>query len=139
MPLIRLIYHSRNKLALPLRRLVKPVADIMAVSIARNRKRDITGSLIYDESWFVQVLEGDEQAIHDTYRRITRDPRHEDCQVMDARRISERLFEYWWSAPVHAPDDPGPEFDPRTYAPADLIKLVQAAARAPAPTQLVPV
>jgi hypothetical protein len=52
--------------------------------------------LLFDELWFVQILEGDREAVSATLRRIIEDERHANLTIMDARPIEKRLFGNWW-------------------------------------------
>jgi hypothetical protein len=52
--------------------------------------------LLFDELWFVQILEGEREAVSATLRRIIDDERHANLTIMDARPIEQRLFGNWW-------------------------------------------
>jgi hypothetical protein len=70
-------------------------------SRARNEAADITGFLFHlhgpggRPGFFVQVLEGPEVAVEETYARIGRDPLHTDVTTMDRRRTGTRAFRDW--------------------------------------------
>jgi hypothetical protein len=95
---VRLVYFSRNKLDTAAGALADRVSDILAVSVANNRKVDISGGLIFNGEWFAQALEGDRVAITETFARIERDPRHDGVSVVDCRTIDTRRFSFWWMA-----------------------------------------
>lgn len=61
----------------------------------RNRPAGITGMLLYHEGEFLQVLEGPEQAVQDTFNRIAADPRHTNIQVIIRRPVVARSFDHW--------------------------------------------
>ncbi|MCC6392753.1 MAG: BLUF domain-containing protein [Bryobacterales bacterium] len=62
----------------------------------RNNERDgITGTLVYSEGNFLEVLEGDTEAVHETFRRILKDTRHGGILVLSERKIKEREFAGW--------------------------------------------
>ena len=60
-----------------------------------NRRHGITGVLLCQDDLILQVLEGPEDAVRETYHRITEDPRHQGCVVLFARRTGRRSFEDW--------------------------------------------
>jgi len=94
--LFRLIYHSENHLGVADGRMIRDLNAIMDVSNRNNEKSGITGALIFDSLWFVQILEGERTAIAATLRRIMQDERHDNVTVMDARSIEQRQFGNWW-------------------------------------------
>lgn len=99
------------------------LADIQAVSIARNSTLDITGLLIASPEFFAQVLEGPEEDVAAVMASIFADPRHADLRVVKRSESSTRRFPRWRMAcfdsadfsstaitpllaAVHAQDDP---------------------------------
>ncbi|WP_339895618.1 BLUF domain-containing protein [uncultured Algibacter sp.] len=60
---------------------------------ANNLKHNITGVLIYKNQNFLQVLEGEETVIHETYKRIENDSRHKNIIKVINTTIEERIFE----------------------------------------------
>ena len=61
-----------------------------------NRRRDITGLLVYGGGMFLQWLEGPRQAVEALMAVIRNDPRHETIvrlQVLDG--LKERLYPSW--------------------------------------------
>ncbi|MFI7530203.1 BLUF domain-containing protein [Nocardia salmonicida] len=65
-----------------------------------NAADDVTGLLVYvrfdgDRAAFVQVLEGDENAVERTYARIQRDELHTDLLVLARAGIQQRRFSQW--------------------------------------------
>ena len=69
--------------------------SILTVSRRNNRAAGLTGLLVAGCKRFLQLLEGDETAVRDTYQRIRRDPRHFATVVIDERAISVRQFTGW--------------------------------------------
>jgi hypothetical protein len=67
---------------------------------ANNPRDDITGGLIYDAKWFVQVLEDTEQAVSRAFERILRDPRHGVVALVNMQPIKARRFGLWSMAAV---------------------------------------
>ena len=68
---------------------------ILTVSRRNNRAAGLTGLLVAGRKCFLQLLEGDETAVRDTYQRIRRDPRHFASVIIDERAISVRQFNDW--------------------------------------------
>ena len=94
--LSRLIYHSENHLGPFDGKMIGALNDIMDVANRNNEKHNITGALIFDRLWFVQILEGEREAISATLRRIVADERHDNVTVMEVRSIEQRQFGNWW-------------------------------------------
>ena len=68
--------------------------DILAVSRRNNAPAGVTGMLLYVEGGFMQVLEGEEQAVRRHLRRICRDRRHWNALVL-LDRAAPRAFSDW--------------------------------------------
>ena len=64
-------------------------------SRANNKRLGITGILLYDDRHFVQVLEGEEQAVRERFARIDADPRHDGVTILLEETSSERQFPKW--------------------------------------------
>lgn len=62
---------------------------------ARNAERGVTGMLLYKDGSFMQLLEGDEAAVQDTFDRIRNDPRHGGIQVLRDGPLEQRNFDGW--------------------------------------------
>ncbi len=69
--------------------------DIVSTSQRNNSRDGITGFLIFDKTWFVQILEGDKTQVMETYNRIARDTRHSTATIMNVRDVEARLFPNW--------------------------------------------
>jgi hypothetical protein len=72
--------------------------DILAASRRNNAAAGVTGMLLYKDGNLMQVLEGDEAAVRDTYARIALDPRHRGLMVLLEQAVQERQFEDWTMA-----------------------------------------
>ncbi|MCK6392788.1 BLUF domain-containing protein [Zoogloea sp.] len=91
MPLVQLIYVSSA---------CKELSDdeldrILESSIRHNAQQGITGVLLYLNGNFMQVIEGEEAAIDETYSRIRDDERHKGLFVLARDVIPERDFPGW--------------------------------------------
>ena len=60
-----------------------------------NALDGITGLLIFNGTHFLQVIEGDPQAIDDLVERIRRDSRHSAVEIRDERMIEQPNFPDW--------------------------------------------
>jgi hypothetical protein len=60
-----------------------------------NHKLGITGILLYQQGTFMQMLEGDKQAVLDLYRKIGRDPRHTAVHTVLDGEAGQRSFADW--------------------------------------------
>jgi len=60
-----------------------------------NKKRDITGVLVYFEDVFVQILEGEKDAVCELMVSIARDSRHHSLKIFYEAEVEKRAFESW--------------------------------------------
>jgi hypothetical protein len=115
--------------------LVSTMEDVLAGSVANNRRDAITGFLLCDGAAFVQVLEGPEVRVESCFGRILVDTRHHLISVRERRRVDGRLFPAWSmcgltlsevdDALLSAPDI---AFDLRHAATGALIQLLSSLA-----------
>jgi hypothetical protein len=68
---------------------------IVATSIQNNRASNLTGFLVTYDGVFLQVLEGPDAEIAETYERIKLDPRHEQLTVISDATAQARAFKDW--------------------------------------------
>lgn len=73
-------------------------APILVTSRRNNARNQITGVLYSDGSRFLQVLEGPEEAVEQTLKRIQRDTRHRAIVVLSRRAVHRREFGDWQMA-----------------------------------------
>jgi hypothetical protein len=71
------------------------LTGLLAKSRANNEAHAITGLLLYKGGNFMQVLEGDEEAVRMLYERIGGDPRHTGVMVLLRNPIEQRQFSDW--------------------------------------------
>jgi hypothetical protein len=95
MPFTQLTYLSRNALTGDAASLSNQVGDILAVSRRNNQRDGITGYLVSEGTWFLQILEGDHEKVMAALVRIRFDPRHSDVAVISTREIRTRSFPHW--------------------------------------------
>ena len=68
---------------------------LLEQSRARNLKKNITGMLLYDNATYMQVLEGEEEDVHDIYNSILKDPRNTGNVTLVEEEINQRDFPDW--------------------------------------------
>ena len=71
------------------------MTHILNSSRKNNAEKNITGILLYHEGNILQVLEGEEQAVTDLYRKIKRDTRHKNLIQMMQGTCTEHNFADW--------------------------------------------
>ena len=69
--------------------------QILESSVKHNSPQNVTGMLLYCGGNFMQVLEGEETEINETYKRICIDPRHHSIFLLSRERIKEKQFSAW--------------------------------------------
>jgi hypothetical protein len=91
----QLVYYSRNTVPGDGRAMLTNMREILSVSQRNNSRDGITGFLIFDKTWFVQILEGERKKVTETYNRISRDTRHSGTAIVNVRDVPVRLFPNW--------------------------------------------
>ena len=91
----QLVYYSRNTVQGDSRAMLTNMREILSASQRNNSRDGITGFLIFDKTWFVQILEGERAQVTATYNRIGRDTRHSTATIMNVRDVPARLFPNW--------------------------------------------
>lgn len=71
------------------------LVTLLTQARARNEACRITGMLLYREGRFLQLLEGDEQAVRRLYAAIRLDLRHRDVTMLCEGRRLLRQFPRW--------------------------------------------
>lgn len=71
------------------------LGPILESAVRHNREDGITGMLLYSGGNFLQVLEGTQEQVHATYKRICQDPRHRNTMVLTEEEVPERHFSNW--------------------------------------------
>ena len=92
-------------------------AEILSTSQRNNARAGVSGLLVFDGKRFLQALEGPEDAVTATYRRIKADPRHRATVILSQRTVAERQFGDWAMAWTRADTATGD---------ADLAAIVHA-------------
>lgn len=69
------------------------VQQLLAGSKRDNNKKDVTGILLYSESNFFQVLEGEKKTVLDLYDTIQQDKRHNNLIQIFGKEINNESFD----------------------------------------------
>lgn len=91
----QLVYYSRNTLPGDGRAMLTNMREILSASQRNNSRDGITGFLIFDKTWFVQILEGERAQVTEAYNRIARDTRHSGTAIINVCDVPARLFPNW--------------------------------------------
>ena len=98
--LCRLLYTSR--IVVPTQGQAPDPDAIATAATRRNATSGITGSLLFVDDSFIQILEGPSDGVEETFERICRDFRHTDVQLVDLVNVPERRFPEWGMACLDA-------------------------------------
>lgn len=90
----------------------------------RNNERDgLSGMLLYSSQSFLQMLEGDADALASTYARIGADERHANLRLLLDSDVATPMFPDWTMGFEHVDDEElAEELD--GFTPATLYPLV---------------
>lgn len=89
--LIRILYVSEASPGLSRSALHRLVASAQR----RNRQLDLTGALLACDGHFAQAIEGQEELVEETMRKIAVDERHHRLRIQERTAITRRLFTHW--------------------------------------------
>ncbi|MDN3492389.1 BLUF domain-containing protein [Winogradskyella bathintestinalis] len=96
----QLNYHSQSTPGLT----IEDLENILEEATATNKKRGISGCLIYHNNSFVQILEGEKEHVCEVFEKIKSDRRHHNITLLYENQISSRYFTGWNMA-YHRPND----------------------------------
>lgn len=91
---MHLIFYT-SQTTLPHDQIEANLADIVRACNLHNKENGITGVLFYENRNFIQALEGEEDAVRGTLKRVQKDPRHTNLKVLVDKPIEERSFSDW--------------------------------------------
>lgn len=69
--------------------------ELLEASHQANQEHGITGMLLYRGGNFIQVIEGENEAVIQLYENIKADPRHNNIILLSQDPILERQFADW--------------------------------------------
>lgn len=88
---VRLIYYSRATREMAL----SDLKDILGTARENNDGIDVCGMLCYDQTYFLQTLEGNRETVNELYLDIADDPRHNEIVIISYNEIKEPIFPQW--------------------------------------------
>lgn len=91
MALRRIVYTSKASVQFSKRSLL----DLLHESRAFNSIDDISGVLMHSKGYFLQIIEGESEALDDLFARLLRDTRHNEVKIIRDSSADERLFSNW--------------------------------------------
>jgi len=71
------------------------IEKILASCKKNNPPLNITGVLLYSDTKFIQLVEGDAKVIMDLYDKIKKDARHSTPMMISYNPINEKSFPSW--------------------------------------------
>lgn len=73
----------------------KDLLELLTYARKRNAEDGITGLLLFHGRHFLQVLEGEADPVHETFKRICRDERHTQIALLFEDLVSQRQYRDW--------------------------------------------
>lgn len=74
---------------------VTDLEKILKDARAGNEARNVTGALVYVDSVFFQLLEGDQAVVRNLMANIASDTRHQSVKVFYEAQVDVRAFASW--------------------------------------------
>ncbi len=71
------------------------LVDLLRNAREKNQRLGVTGMLLYKDGDFIQLLEGDREAVKTLFDTIKADPRHGGTMVLAEGNADERVFPDW--------------------------------------------
>ncbi|MBT8204740.1 MAG: BLUF domain-containing protein [Eudoraea sp.] len=81
------------------------IIDILRKSQSNNAAEEITGCLVFNDGYFVQLLEGEKDVVKKRFDMIEVDKRHDTIDILSEGESLERQFEDWTMAYLKLPDE----------------------------------
>jgi hypothetical protein len=97
----RIIYASQATFDLSPEELV----SLLEKARAKNEAAGLSGMLLYSNQSFLQVLEGDDDALARAYARIEVDDRHTNLRLLMEDEVHTPLFPDWTMGFEHVEDE----------------------------------
>jgi Sensors of blue-light using FAD len=96
---------------------------LLELSRRNNERAGLSGMLLYSSQSFLQVLEGEEEALQTTYARILVDDRHMNLRMLMNADVPAPMFPDWTMGFEHVDDEELAE-DLDGFTPATVYPLV---------------
>jgi len=79
---------------------ITPMSSADLGKIARqanltNRSLGVTGCLVYQDGFFMQILEGRSEVLSALFEKIKQDPRHKNVQLVTEGKAQSRIYADW--------------------------------------------
>jgi hypothetical protein len=71
------------------------IEKILASCKKNNPQLNITGILLYSDTKFIQLVEGEYKVINDLYNKIKTDSRHDQIRLISIGPIEKKAFPSW--------------------------------------------
>ncbi len=81
------------------------LVELLEVSRRNNEDAGLSGMLLYSSQSFLQVLEGEPDALAATYARIIADDRHANLRLLMDAEVASPLFPDWTMGFEHVDED----------------------------------
>lgn len=82
---------------------ITEIEEIITQAKQFNTAHDITGCLIYNKGYFLQILEGEKQLVMNLVNSIKLDDRHDHFTILSEGETKLRTFKDWAMAYYHDP------------------------------------
>ena len=89
--MLQLIYAS----AATVRFSVADLKHLLAIARANNESLGVSGMLVFQEGSFLQIIEGEDDAVLSLFTKIEKDERHCNINMLLRSQIEERSFGEW--------------------------------------------
>ena len=138
MTITRLTYYSQNHIDPALGSAIGVLSDILSASNKNNKPLGLTGALVFDDQWFLQILEGEREKVWRTFERIREDERHTDVIVAEVIETEARIFGNWWmglatrnrdTESIFAAFSTNGRLDPRIMSAGQMLALMTEVSR----------
>ncbi|NNE01966.1 MAG: BLUF domain-containing protein [Eudoraea sp.] len=80
------------------------IYEIVKVANEFNPTVGITGCLVFDNGYFIQILEGEKEVVEELYFKIKQDKRHSFASVLSKDFTAKRFFDKWDMAYMNLTD-----------------------------------
>ena len=147
MPFTRLTFYSQNNIDPAAGSVIRTLNNILSASNRNNKQAGLTGALIFDDAWFLQVLEGEREVVWRTFERIRDDERHDQAIVAEVVETGARRFGAWSmglatrkpaTEPLFTPFSRDGRLDPPNMSAAQMLALIIGVSRLGLSRELAP-
>jgi hypothetical protein len=69
------------------------IGDVFAITQKNNLANNISGTLLFTEGFFFQVLEGPRATLASLFQKIQQDKRHKDILLIKNGAVEKRMFQ----------------------------------------------